>query len=94
MTEPSKEEPTRLQEDQSEPADEPDRIYEQEFEKRFVDSETGYPNVTLGTDHVFALEVWDNDTGEQLVEESLVDHVELIRGTLVIEVSSNEPLPP
>lgn len=31
---PPREEPTRLQEDQSEPDDEPDRVYEWQFEKK------------------------------------------------------------
>lgn len=52
-----------------------------------------YPNVTVDTNHIFALEVWDNHTGEQLVDESLVDHIELSGGKLTIEVNSEEPLP-
>lgn len=85
------EEPTRLQEDQSEPGDEPDRVYEAEYEKRMEDVLSRKTSVVL--DRAFVLEAVDLHDGEQLVDDNLIDHIELIGNKLVIEVDSGVRLP-
>lgn len=84
------EEPTRLQEDQTEPPDEPDRIYEAEFEKRAEALMSLKTTVSL--DRPLILEVWDVKDG-QLIEDSVIDHIEVVGNKLAVEIDSEVRLP-